>query len=193
MSNPIQVRIQVSELRHLDLAYSGSVEVQSPEKGIAADPKLFTVKRWVVSKRMTCMHCAAHVQEGDIRATGCNKCQCDVCPRSYRNHFIRYGKIRDDVFLPPGHPIIWAVTWYEHETKVKVYDDLGEYHPHPLSYQNLIQSNLIGWHPVKGVLERRRESESEDQNDAFDEAEASDGSTTGATVGAGSHEISDLA
>lgn len=49
--------------------------------------------RWVVTPRITCMHCTARVQSSDTRSTGCNHCKCDVCPRDTIPHFIRYGKL----------------------------------------------------------------------------------------------------
>ena len=50
-------------------------------------------KRWAMSSQLTCMHCAAHVDDRDTRVTGCDRCHCDVCPRGTDNLFTRYGPL----------------------------------------------------------------------------------------------------
>ena len=48
---------------------------------------------WVMTPRLTCMHCTAHVTSADTRSTGCENCKCDVCPRTTKCLFIRYGRL----------------------------------------------------------------------------------------------------
>lgn len=49
--------------------------------------------RWVTTRRLTCMHCTAHVGVADTRSAGCENCKCDVCPRARKIWFIRYGPL----------------------------------------------------------------------------------------------------
>ncbi len=37
--------------------------------------------KWIKKHQLTCMHCGADVGDADQRLTGCDDCECDVCPR----------------------------------------------------------------------------------------------------------------
>ena len=56
-------------------------------------------RRWVQIMQLTCLHCREAVSEADGRATGCEGCQCETCPRAKLPIYLRYGPPN----VPGGH------------------------------------------------------------------------------------------
>jgi hypothetical protein len=50
--------------------------------------------KWTKKTQLTCMHCGADVGDADQRLTGCNRCECDVCPRVIQPRYEISGDVK---------------------------------------------------------------------------------------------------
>lgn len=66
-------------------------------------------RQWFMSRRWICTHCGIDTTREHKDITGCDRCQCSLCPRPYKDVFVRTGTIA--YFSVGAEPYIDGLLW----------------------------------------------------------------------------------